>query len=275
MNACSFTSPAGRLQKSGRKLVARFVSEGLEIAYEVHGEGRPIILVHGFASNGRVNWVDTGWVRVLQEAGYGPVTIDNRGHGLSQKVYDPALYPARTMARDVAGLIAHLGLHDKHGPVPVMGYSMGARISAFVTLDFPELVSAAIFGGLGINMIHGLGGSEEIVQGLLAARVEDVVSPVGRRFRLFAQHTGSDLKALAACMQSSRDPITADRLAGIGVPVLVAVGDQDDIGGSAQELADILPRGEALVLEGRDHMRATGDRAFKAGVIDFLSRLAK
>ncbi len=249
--------------------MARFQSEGIEIAYEVYGSGKPIILVHGFASNGTINWVDTGWVQTLNEAGYAPVVIDNRGHGKSEKLYDPELYPARVMARDVAGLIKHLHYDRTFGPVPIMGYSMGARICAFVAMQNPHLVSSAVFGGLGINMIHGLGGSEEIVQGLLAPSLSEVNSSTGRMFRIFAEHTKSDLRALAACMLSSRDPISAEALSTIAAPVLVAVGDIDTIGGSAEELAQILPAGEALVLEGRDHMRATGDKKFKTGVVEF------
>ncbi len=253
--------------------MAVFTSENIEIAYEVYGDGKPIVLVHGFASSGKINWLDTGWVERLEEQGFSPITIDNRGHGLSQKLYDPALYPARYMARDVAGLIDHLGLVEKHGPVPIMGYSMGARICAFVGMDFADKVSAVILGGLGINMIHGLGGAEEIVQGLLAPSLEDVETKVGRQFRIFAEHTGSDLRALAACMQSSRDRISAQDLEKIEVPVLVAVGDMDTIGGSAEELAVIFPSGKALVIKGRDHMRATGDKQFKSGVIDFLAQI--
>ncbi len=255
--------------------MGRFVSEGIEIAYERYGSGQPIVLVHGFASSGAINWVDTGWVNTLVEAGFAPITIDNRGHGLSEKLYEPELYPARVMARDVAGLIDHLDLNQTFGPVPIMGYSMGARICAFVSMQNPHKVSAAIFGGLGINMIHGLGGSEDIVEGLLAPKLADVKSPSGRMFRIFAEHTKSDLKALAACMQASRDPISADKLSEIQIPVLVAVGDEDSIGGSAQELADILPNGEALVIKGRDHMRATGDKKFKSGVVDFLAQVTK
>lgn len=246
-----------------------FQSDDIEIAYEIYGEGNPILLIHGFASNGRVNWLDTGWIGVLNEAGYQAVTIDNRGHGRSEKLYDPNAYSARKMARDAAHLIEHLGI----GPVPVLGYSMGTRISALLTMDYPQLVSAAIFGGLGINLVRGMGDSEEIVAGLLASSVDEVSHPVGRQFRIFADHTKSDRKALAACMQASRDQIDREQLTQITVPVLVAVGSEDSVAGSPEDLAELLPHGEALVIERRDHMRATGDKKFKQGVIDFLSRL--
>lgn len=246
----------------------RFISDSVEIAYEVYGEGLPIILVHGFASNGNVNWVATGWVESLVKAGYQVVTIDNRGHGESQKLYDSEYYPARKMAGDVINLIDHLG-YEK---VALMGYSMGARICAFATMDAPEKVTCVVFGGLGINMIRGLTDSSAIIAGLLAPSLSDITHKTGRQFRTFAEYTKSDLKALAACMGSSRTKISEEDIASIQVPVLVAVGSDDEVGGPPEPLAAMLPRGEAFVIEGRDHMRATGDKQFMASVLAFLAR---
>ena len=64
----------------------QFSSAGVAIAYEVHGSGRPILLIHGFGSTGKVNWIDTGWVETLVGAVYQPLTFDNRGHGASRKL---------------------------------------------------------------------------------------------------------------------------------------------------------------------------------------------
>lgn len=247
----------------------RFTSEGIAIAYDVFGAGKPVVLVHGFASNGQVNWVETGWTDILTGAGYQAIIVDNRGHGQSEKLYDPALYPAKAMGRDIANLIDHLGL----GRAVVMGYSMGARICAHVAMDAPDKVAAAVFGGLGINMIKGMDGSDRIIAGLRAPALDQVHDRLGRQFRIFADHTKSDLEALAACMASSRAAIAAEDLGRISVPVLVAVGEEDRIGGAAAPLADLLPQGEALTIPRRDHMRATGDKVFKQGVLDFLARL--
>jgi len=248
--------------------VPTFSSDGVEIAYESYGDGRPILLIHGFASNGRVNWVDTGWVDVLTDAGYRAITIDNRGHGHSEKLYDPAQYPARTMARDAVRLLDHLELPD----AIFMGYSMGGRISAFAAIEQPERVNTLIIGGMGINLVHGLGGNDRIIAGLSADSLEDVTDELGRQFRRFAEHTKSDLKALAACMGSSREKITEDDVRKIACPTLVAVGSNDVTGGDPEELAALIPNGESLVIEGRDHMRATGDKQFKDGVLAFLAR---
>lgn len=246
-----------------------FESEGFEIAYEVFGEGSPIVAVHGFGSNINVNWVATGWVETLTKAGYQVVALDNRGHGNSEKIYDPSVYGAPDMARDVANLIDHLGFEK----VALIGYSMGARISAFVCLQNPEKVACAIFGGLGGNMVRPMPDSDEIIAALNAPTLGEVTHKTGRQFRIFADHTGSDRKALAACMAGSRTRITEDDIRAISVPVLVAVGSEDVVGGDAQTLADMLEQGEALVIERRDHMRATGDPQFKDGALAFLSRV--
>ena len=88
--------------------VARFNNDGVEIAYLDEGEGEPIVLVHGFASNKEVNWVATGWVTTLTRAGRRVIALDNRGHGVSTKLYDPAAYHSAIMADDVRELIEHL-----------------------------------------------------------------------------------------------------------------------------------------------------------------------
>lgn len=245
----------------------KFLSEDIEIAYSVFGNGPPIVAIHGFASNGDINWVQTGWVEALVDAGYQAIIIDNRGHGASQKLYDPVYYPAREMAKDAANLIAHLDV----GPAVLLGYSMGARISAFAAMDAPERVRAVVFGGLGINMIRGLPDSDQIIEGLLAPNLSDVTQKTARQFRIFAEHTKSDLKALAACMAASRSKITEQDIGQIGVPALVAVGSEDGVGGAPEPLAALMPQGEAMVIERRDHMRATGDPQFKHGVLSFLN----
>ncbi len=248
----------------------QFNSDGVDIAYLDEGTGDPILLIHGFASSAQVNWVDTGWVRDLVRAGRRVIAIDNRGHGQSEKLHDPSRYGGPVMAEDARRLLDHLGIQR----ADVMGYSMGARITAFLTLAHPERVRSAIFAGLGGNMVRPMAGTGPIAAALEAPTIDDVTNATARTFRAFAEQTKGDLKALAACIRSSRDPLTPEALATVTCPVLVAVGSDDVIGGKAETLAALIPGAEAFVIEGRDHMKAVGDRSYKDAVTAFLDRRA-
>lgn len=246
----------------------QFSSQGIAIAYDVQGEGPPVLLIHGFASSAEVNWVATGWVDTLVRAGYQAIALDNRGHGRSRKLYDTQLYFARDMAGDALALLDHLGI----ARAAVIGYSMGARIGAFLALDHPDRVAALVLGGMGMNLVTGLADSEPIIAALTAESLSQVTHPTGRQFRIFAEHTGADRAALAACMVSSRQPMDEADVRRIVPPTLVAIGEEDAMAGEPAPLAALLPDAEAYVIPKRDHMRATGDKAFKAAALQFLAR---
>ena len=247
--------------------MASFDSDGVEIVYCDEGEGEPILLIHGFASNVATNWDGPMWLRTLTESARRVVAFDNRGHGQSEKLYDRALYGAAVMAEDARRLLDHLGIER----ADVMGYSMGARIGTFLTLQHPRRVRSLIISGMGINLVRGMVGTGPLAQALEAARIEDVTNDAAHSFRAFAEQTKSDLKALAACMRGAREKITSALLGTIDVPTLVAVGSEDVIGGSGAELASLIPSAQFLDIAGRDHMKAVGDAHFKQGVLDFLT----
>ena len=245
-----------------------FHNGAVEIAYLDEGEGDPIVLVHGFASSKNVNWVYPTWVSDLRKDGRRVIALDNRGHGESSKLYDPAQYSIPAMADDTVALMDHLGIAH----ADVMGYSLGARIAAWLGLKQPARLRSAILGGIGIAMIDGGGPGENVAKALEAPALEDVTDPVGRTFRAFADQTRSDRLALAACLRGSRGLMTREEAAAISVPVLIAVGTADEVAGSAEALGKIIPGSEVLDIPNRDHMRAVGDKVYKAGVADFLSR---
>lgn len=242
-------------------------ADGVEIAFLDEGRGDAVLLIHGFASSANVNWVATGWVRTLTEAGFRVVAIDNRGHGASQKLYRPEDYDVRRLVDDARRLLDHLGI----ARADAMGYSMGSRITALLALNHADRVRSAILGGLGINITAPMGATDAIAAALEAPSIDAVTDAIARTFRAFADQTRADRLALAACIRGVREPIAPGRLAQIRCPVLVAVGGNDPIAGSAKALAELIPGAQALDITGRDHMKAVGDRIYKAGVLSFLA----
>ncbi|MFG1242411.1 alpha/beta hydrolase [Xanthobacter sp. V7C-4] len=245
-----------------------FSSAGVDIAYFDIGAGDPVLLIHGFASSKEINWVGPSWTKTLTEAGYRAVGFDHRGHGLSEKLYDPALYDTRIMAEDAQRLLTHLGLER----ADVVGYSMGARVGAQMALHFPQAVRSLILGGLGIHLVDGVGLPQTVADALEAPSLEDVADPMGRMFRAFADANKADLKALAACIRGSRQVLTREEVGRIFQPVLVAIGTRDLVSGPGQPLVDLLPDGTMLDIPNRDHNPAVGDKVFKAGALEFLKR---
>jgi pimeloyl-ACP methyl ester carboxylesterase len=249
-----------------------FTRSGMEFAYFDEGsrDGAPTLLIHGFASSAFVNWVQPGWLQTLADAGRRVIAIDNRGHGQSAKPHDSASYHPSLMAGDAAALLDHLGV----ARADVFGYSMGARISAFLALEHSARVRSLVWGGLGIGLIHGVGDWDPIAEALLAPCVDTVTHPRGLMFRMFADKTGSDRVALAACIASNRVLVTEAEAAYLLQPVLIGVGTRDDIAGDPHELAALLPDARVVDIPNRDHMLAVGDRVFKKAVLDFYAEIA-
>ena len=227
----------------------------------------PVLLIHGFASTHAVNWVAPSWTSTLSRDGYRVVALDNRGHGASTKFHDPDDYATTLMAGDAVGLLDRLGIGQAH----VMGYSMGARITAFLALEHHDRARTVLLGGLGIHLVAGVGLPVGIADALEAPALSDLTDPTQRMFRAFAEQNGSDLVALAACIRGTRQTLSAQDVARIEAPTLISVGTRDHIAGSAAELAALMPRARALDIPGRDHNLAVGDRVHKAGVLAFLA----
>lgn len=256
------------------KKMQKFSSDGVTIAYvdeapQGEASGLPVLLIHGFASNHAVNWINTMWLRTLTEAGRRVVALDNRGHGQSDKLYEPEDYATEEMAEDALALLDHLGIEK----ADVMGYSMGARIATFLARDFPERVHALVIGGLGDRLLQPQGLPAGIADALEAPSADVIRDSMGRMFRAFAEQTKSDRKALAACIRGSRQHLTEDEAKSISCPVLVAVGTMDMVAGNGQILAEHFPNGEFYEIPRRDHMQAVGDRLHRQAVVEFLNRV--
>jgi pimeloyl-ACP methyl ester carboxylesterase len=170
------------------------------------------------------------------------------------------------MAGDALALLDHLGIERAF----VQGYSMGARISAFLALEHPERVKALALGGLGIHLVEGVGLPIGIAEALDVEDKSTITDPTQKMFRLFAEANRGDLAALAACIRGSRQSLTRDEAASIRVPTIICVGTNDPIAGAPQPLAALMPEARAFNIEGRDHNLAVGDKTHRAAVLAFF-----
>jgi pimeloyl-ACP methyl ester carboxylesterase len=241
--------------------------DGVTLHYDVEGEGAPVVLLHGFVADTNLNWRQPGIIPALTAAGLGTIGLDARGHGQSQKCYDPSAYENEAMVADVGALFDHLHL----GEADVAGYSMGAATALrFAMTD--GRVRRLVLGGSDGNLADS---EEEILErerrmaaGLEAEDPEDIADPVVRRFRRLADATGADRRALAASRRGQRRaPLSRDRLRQIEVPALVICGEADV---SPYELAAALPAGQARVVPG-DHMSAVLEPALATAIVEFLT----
>jgi pimeloyl-ACP methyl ester carboxylesterase len=244
----------------------RFSSfDGTEIAYLDTGSGDVVVLLHGFASDHRGNWVAPGVVGALVESGRRVIAPDARGHGASDKPHDPAAYGDGAMIKDVGALLDHLAVDH----IDLAGYSMGSIVSGgFVPTD--SRVRRLVLGGVGGNWTgeqrpqRGAG----IADALEANDPSTIENPVGRAFRAFADSTGADRLALAASQRSERGPNV--HLGSISVPTLVLTGDNDALVGPPDVLAAAIPGATYAVLSG-DHLTAVRDPAFTSRLVGFVN----
>ena len=180
----------------------------VEIAYFDQGEGEPIVLVHGFASNKEVNWVNPSWVSTLTRAG-------RRGDRARQ----PRPRRSRassTIRRPIIGrrswpkTCARCSIISRSSARTSWAIPWARASRAFLAVNHPQRVRSAIIGGLGIKLVDGQIGvmPEASSRRCEAPSLADVSDPTGRAFRSFAEQTKSDLKALAACMAGPREKLT-------------------------------------------------------------------
>jgi pimeloyl-ACP methyl ester carboxylesterase len=175
------------------------------------------------------------------------------------------------MVRDAQGLLDHLRVEH----VDVIGYSMGALVSARLVPDEPRTRSC-VLGGIGRRANRGNPLTPErrtsIADALEAESRASATDESARAFRAFAERTGADRLALAA-FQRAQTPITRGRLADFRVPTLVIAGDGDTLAGSAQLLADRIPGAVAKTIRGT-HLGAVMDPDFARSIVDFVTGVA-
>lgn len=253
--------------------MATYDSNGVKIVYDDIGEGYPIILLHGFAADSRLNWKITGWYKLLQDAGYRVIAPDNRGHGRSDKPTDPEAYKPEVVASDVIGLMDHLGIEQ----ADMFGYSMGGRNAGWIMTRHAERFSSVVIGGVGMNLLKVGDPEYWIERGFeLTAdnkKTENLAVPAMAPLYEKVLKTGGRLAALSACLLGSFPSMDAAEFAKVDIPVLVIAGSKDTISGSPIPLAEAVPHARAVIVPGKTHLSVINDGFFQGAVIGFLGHV--
>lgn len=238
--------------------------DGCQIAFHETGDGRPLILIHGYFSDAETNWIKYGHATALAEAGFRVIMPELRAHGHSDKPHDAASYPPDVLADDQFALLDHLGITD----YDLAGYSLGGRTVARMLVRGARPRRAVISG-------MGLAGLTDT--SARADHFRHILSNIGNHERgspewmaeAFLKTTGGDPLALIRILDSFVDTDEAD-LRAISAPIGVVCGAEDDDNGSASALADILMHGTLITVPG-NHMSAVAKPDLGRALRDYLA----
>src|ERR1700722_6311457 len=236
--------------------------DGVQLAYRELGEGRPLILIHGYQGDAML-LVEAGLAGKLAAQGYRVILPDLRGHGDSARPHDPAAYPPDALADDGLALIEHLGLAG----YDLGGYSLGGRPGVRL-LARGATPGRAIVGGQGLEAItHTVGRGGQFRHVLTQFGTFDPGSPE-QALEDSVTARGGDPVALVQVLDTFVDTPMAD-LARITVPTLVLTGAQDGHNDTAEALANALGDGRYVMVPG-NHGTAVAAPQFEAAVTGFL-----
>mgnify|MGYP006278112075 CR=1 FL=1 len=249
---------------------------GHRIHYETRGAGPALVLVHGWGSDARGNWLSTGWVDALCDLRR-IVLLDVRGHGLSDKPLDPACYGYADMAQDVLGLLDHLRIER----ADYLGYSMGAFMGAWLLGHAGGRFRSMILGGVGIETPASIAAVDAVAAALRTADAAAVTDPVGRAVRAFVDadpaidavaREALAVSALRMWPEGDAVALGGAGLAAVARPVLLVVGSEDrPYVDTVDRVAAAIPGARTVRLPGCDHLSAVRAPAFRAAVRELLT----
>ena len=237
--------------------------DGLRLAYRELGQGRPLVLLHGYLATAVATWVSSGIAAAIAGHGYRVILPDMRGHGDSARPHDPAAYPPDVLADDGLLLVEQLGLTG----YCLGGYSLGGR-TVVRMLARGAAPDRAVVGGQGLEAILHTAGRGGHFRHLLSNVGTFEPGSPERAMEDRLKASGADPAALVN-IPSTFVNTAPGELAAITVPVLVLTGAEDGHDETAPALADALPGGQYLRLPG-NHYSAFITPEFMAAVTAFL-----
>lgn len=246
--------------------------DGVRVAYQTWGRQRPgavcgdVLLVHGSLQSSKV-WSKHGYVAQLAQR-YRVITIDVRGHGLSDRPEHPAGYDIQASVRDVCALLDHFGIAKTH----YLGYSLGGRIGLAMAAVAPERLASLVVAGSSsrpqrgaVNVVmfpNAIAVTEKSgVEGFVRGWQEHRGVSMGSGFRATVEALGA--RGLVALMrQWDAEPgVPEDVLAQVRTPSLFFAGSRDMLRlADSRDAATLMPRAYFTLLEGADHSQTIAMR---------------
>jgi pimeloyl-ACP methyl ester carboxylesterase len=237
--------------------------DGVKLAYRELGEGRALVLIHGFFSTALVNWVRYGHAAKIAARGYRVIMPDLRGHGDSARPHQPDAYPPDVLADDGSALIEQLGLTD----YDLGGYSLGGRTTLRM-LARGATPRRAVVAGMGLEGMLHTSGRGDYFRRVLEQPGSFARGSAEWMTEAFLKTVGGDPVALLNVLATFVDT-PREALARIDTPTLVLSGTEDHDNGSAEALAAVLPAGRYAAVPG-NHMSAVTKPELSAAMIEFL-----
>ncbi len=263
----------------GRADEGFFDSGGVKIHYHIEGKGEPVLLIHGFATNARFQWMTSGIFKALAKD-HRVIAIDVRGHGTSDKPSDAKKYGTE-MVEDAVRLLDHLKIDKAH----VVGYSMGAIITGKLLGTHPDRLLSATLGGTGVfpegvtlpphleklaqSLEQGKGTSAILMGMTPPGKSKPSAATIREVNRLTAGDNG---KVLAAVVRSwitlgvSRDKLQANK-----VPTLALIGTADPFKEGFEFMKEGMVNLKIVTIEGATHLSAPSHPRFINSLRSFLA----
>jgi pimeloyl-ACP methyl ester carboxylesterase len=231
-------------------------NDGVNIYYEVEGEGSPLMLHHGLTSSHNT-FKRNGYTEKLRK-NYRLILIDARGHGKSDKPHDSNEYELRNIVSDTIAVLDELGEERSH----FLGYSMGGSVGLGIGIYSPDRFKSLIIGGMGMAETDS---EEEINRRKMFIDVfregnEATVAWFERMYvlspELREELMGNDPEALVACWSVREHVGFEDRLPLVELPCLFYAGDKDYLYERSKKTAEMIPNSKFVSLPGLDHSGA-------------------
>lgn len=252
--------------------------EGRASTLRVHrfgaDSGRPLLMLHGFGSSTEFNWVQSGWIQPLTDAGRRVIAVDLPGHGgnpapMEQDEYTPSRIRAEILQILLDEGAKPLSDTDPDSGVDVIGYSLGARFAWEFGATQAELVHRMVLGGPSAGdplASSDLAQAEEF----LASGAPITDSMTADLIGWAQQIPGNDMFALLSMARAVKtEPYDAAE-AIPKMPILFVAGEKDQVAAEMPRLAELNGQAEVLILPARNHFNAITSRAFKQAAIGFL-----